>query len=464
MADVEDTAKDSEEATVMNADATGSVPGEDEKTPPVSKAVGGVAPAFPEGGAAAWATVAGAFLIQFAGFGYTTSFGVYEDYYTRIYLSESAPSAISWIGSVNAFIIISGGLLSGRLYDRGYFYQLLWGGSLLQCFSLFMLSLCKPQKLYQIFLAQGLGVGLGSGIVYVPSVSVLSHYFARRRAFAMSIVASGSSLGASLHPIMLNHLLNRPGFGFANAVRASAGTVTGAVLVACLLMRTRLPPPAKGTLPPFWGSLRRYVKDGAYVVATVGMFLFAIGLYFPIFYIQLDAIQHGVSPTFSFYSLVILNASSLVGRLAPAPFLARAGPLGIPVMQGLAMFCCTVLIFSMIALHDVGSVVGIGVVYGFSSGVYITLTPPIIAFLTDNMSELGLRLGISFAFVGIGGLIGPPIHGALLTGTGRYVWWRPAMFAGIVCALGTACFVVVVIIVRRRYLRKMAMERGAEKH
>ncbi|KAJ7433451.1 hypothetical protein B0H11DRAFT_2296850 [Mycena galericulata] len=103
--------------------------------------------------------------------------------------------------SVNAFLLISGGLVAGRLYDRGHFYFLLYGGSALMCFSLFMLSLCKPEQFYQIFLAQALGMGIGVGAVYIPSVAIVSHYFQKRRALAMSIVASGSSLGAVVHPI-----------------------------------------------------------------------------------------------------------------------------------------------------------------------------------------------------------------------------------------------------------------------
>lgn len=76
----------------------------------------------------------------------------------------------SWIGSLNAFLVISGGLIAGRLYDRGYLcvrssfsticsllnldalhsYHLLYGGSLLLAFSLFMLSLAKPNQYYQV--------------------------------------------------------------------------------------------------------------------------------------------------------------------------------------------------------------------------------------------------------------------------------------------------------------------------
>lgn len=59
----------------------------------------------------------------------------------------------------------------------------------------------------------------------------------------MSFVTLGSSLGAIVHPIMLNNLLNGRA-GFAGGVRASAALVSGLLLIACLCMRTRLDPPA----------------------------------------------------------------------------------------------------------------------------------------------------------------------------------------------------------------------------
>jgi len=44
-------------------------------------------------------------------------------------------------------------------------------------------------------LAQGVCVGLGMACFFVPSVSVVPPYFAKKRALAMGIVASGSSIG-----------------------------------------------------------------------------------------------------------------------------------------------------------------------------------------------------------------------------------------------------------------------------
>ncbi|KAJ7122233.1 major facilitator superfamily domain-containing protein [Mycena epipterygia] len=389
-----------EERSVGTISGTLETPGSGPALPRKADSSPDIPPAFPEGGLQAWAVVAGAFLVQFCGFGYTTSFGVYQDFYTRDYLTQSSSSAISWIGSINAFLAISGGLVSGRLYDRGHFYLLLYGGSFLQCFSLFMLSLCKREQFYQIFLAQGLGLGLGTGIIYVPSVAIISHYFQKRRALAMSIVAAGSSLGAVIHPIMLNNTLHTR-LGFPNAVRASAGLLTALLLISCCLMRPRLPPAP--TQPPFWKSLRRFGRDRAYILATTGMLTFALGLYFPLFYLQLDAVKHGINQTFSFYSLVIMNTSSFVGRLAPG-FVARR--FGIINMVAAASGCGAVLIFCMIALRSIASVVVIGVLYGFCAGVFITLLAPLLAVLTEDMGELGLRMGVSFAFMGIGGLIG----------------------------------------------------------
>ncbi|KAJ7876424.1 major facilitator superfamily domain-containing protein [Mycena leptocephala] len=381
-------------------------------------------------GRQAWATVFGAFLIQFCGFGYTTSFGVYQDFYVRDYLSQSSSSAISWIGSINTLLIVSVGLFIGHLYDRGHFHLLLYGGCLIQSFSIFMLSLCQRQQLYQMFLAQGIGMGLGAGIVYIPSVAIISHYFHKRRALALSIVASGSSLGAVIHPIMLNNTLHSS-LGFGTAVRASAGLISGLLLIACLIMRPRLPPTQNA--PEFWQSLRRFGHDTPYVLATLGLTMFSFAFYFPLFFLQLD-------------DLVIMSASSFVGRICPGFF---AHSLGIANMATASAGCGAVFILGMIGLSNIPSVVVLAILYGFCAGVFITTMAPLVAILTEDLTELGLRMGLFFATEGIGGLLGPPINGAL---HGRdFVWWRPALFSGLMGLVGFAFFLATVLTVRHKH-------------
>ncbi|KAG2152588.1 major facilitator superfamily domain-containing protein [Suillus bovinus] len=378
---------------------------------------------FPEGGLAAWATVFGAFLVQFSGYGYATAFGVYQDFYTQHYLTKETSSSISWIGSLNMFLVTSVGLLSGSLYDRGYFYHLMIVGSLLQSFCLFMLSLAKPDQYYQIFLAQGLGSGIAAGLMFVPSTAVVSHYFRRKRTLVLTFVASGSSLGATIHPIMLNNLLNGP-LGFANAVRASAGLISGLLLIACLCMRTRLDPPT--TPVNYIVAAKKCIRDVPFSLMIAGGFLFQTGFYYPMFFFQLDTIKHGIGATFSFYSLVVLNASNCVGRVTSG-FIAAL--TGVPNVTIVATVSCSILNLGLIGLSNLGSAIALGVLYGYFAGLYIGAWVPLMADLTPDLSELGARMGICFCLSGFGSLIGTPISGALLTS--NYTWWIPALFSGV---------------------------------
>ncbi|KAF8557263.1 MFS general substrate transporter [Imleria badia] len=397
---------------------------------------------FPEGGTAAWCMVIGCALVQFCGFGYTTSFGVYQGFYTLHYLTNESTSAISWIGGINAFLASGCGLVAGILYDRGYFYHILVGGSLLQSFALFMLSLAQPGEYYQIFLAQGVGLGIAQGLLYVPTLAVVAHYFHQRRTLAMSLATSGSSLGSIVHPIMLNYLFNRS-VGFANGVRISAAFVSALLLSACLLIRTRLEPPKN---PANYLSIGKgIIHDVPYCIMCAGLLCFCIGFYYPIFYLQLDSIQHRNPETFSFYSLALLNGGSLIGRLSTG-FIAPH--VGVPSLLIISTAACGILILGMIGLNRVPTIVVIGTIYGYFSGVCIALLAPLMTLLTNDISELGARMGIAMAIAGIGSLIGGPIAGALLTS--QYKWWQPSLFSGLIALTGSSLLLLMQLVLTRR--------------
>ncbi|KAG2133318.1 major facilitator superfamily domain-containing protein [Suillus clintonianus] len=351
---------------------------------------------LPDGGFWAWATAFGCFLIQFCGFGYVSSFGVYQDFYTRIYLADLPPSAISWIGALTSFLADNVTLISGPLYDRGWFYQLMIVGSLLQALSLFALSFAKPGQFYLIFMVQGVLSGIGMGLTYGPCMAVISQHFSKRRTLVMSFVASGSPLGAVIHPIMLNYLLNGS-VGFARGVRASAGFVSALLLISCLSMRTRALSTSKPTAS-YSAAARKCSRDVFFILITAGSTLFQIGYYFPIFYMQLDSIKHGINVQFSFYSLVIMNGACVIGRCTAGIIAAYTGTLNFTIASTVA---CSALIISMIALRDVASVVVLGLAYGYFSGVYIALMVPLVTAFTPDLSELGARFGICFAFTGV---------------------------------------------------------------
>lgn len=102
-------------------------------------------------------------------------------------------------------------------------------------------------------------------------MAVLSQYFNKRREQVMTFASSGAYLGAVVHPIMLNNTINGQ-LGFANGVRASAGLVSGLLLIACLSMRTRLPPSKSPT--DFLVVAKKCGRDSAFIFGCFGYVTF----------------------------------------------------------------------------------------------------------------------------------------------------------------------------------------------
>ena len=75
---------------------------------------------------------------------------------------------------------------------------MLYLGNFLVVFGIMMLSL--SEKYWQVFLSQGVCMGLGAGLLYIPSLALVGIWFERRRALAMGIVMSGIAVGTYLVP------------------------------------------------------------------------------------------------------------------------------------------------------------------------------------------------------------------------------------------------------------------------
>lgn len=125
--------------------------------------------------------------------GIVNTFGVYQAFYETRYLASTSPSSISWIGTVQGFLLIVIGVITGPLYDLGYLRTLICVGTTLVVFGMMMTSIAT--EYYQIFLALGICVGLGAGCLFVPSVAIVATYFSTKRAAATGLTAAGGSVG-----------------------------------------------------------------------------------------------------------------------------------------------------------------------------------------------------------------------------------------------------------------------------
>ncbi|KAL1311902.1 hypothetical protein AAFC00_001973 [Neodothiora populina] len=377
-----------------------------------AKAVG-----LPNGGHRAWLQVVGAFVLFFNTWGLMNTFGVYQSYYESGDLFESTSSNISWIGSIQAFLMLLVGAITGPIFDAGHLRFLLCVGTFGIVFGHMMLSLCH--EFWQALLAQGFAIGLGAGFLFIPSFGVISQYFDTWLVTAVGLSVVGSSLGGIIYPIMFNKLLHELGFQWA--VRIIGFMALGMLVIPLFTMQLRTKPPER----------RAIFDKTAFTEPSVFAFMFSgffgyIGLLIPFFYIPFTArAKEYASENLSFYLLPMLNAASIIGRVVPSIAADKIGPLNMLIPTAALN---AVVSYSVIAVDNTAGMIAIAVFYGLTSGTYISLPAAIFVQLTppDRRHLIGTRMGMGFTIMGLGALIGTPVAGAIAGSnnyiTGVYLW------------------------------------------
>ncbi|SCO91259.1 related to monocarboxylate transporter [Fusarium oxysporum] len=382
---------------------------------------------IPNGGLTAWLQVTGSFFLFFNTWGIINSYGVFQTYYETGLLSTSNSSDISWIGSVQSFLIMFVGVITGPIYDAGYFRTLLITGAVLVVVGHMLLSICKSY--WQIMLCQGVCIALGSGTLFVPGVAILPSYFTTRISLAVGIAASGSSLGGVIYPIIFHNLQPRLGFGWT--VRVIGFIALFGLLLSILSMRMRKLLATRRKIID-WTAFR----EPPYMLFTLGIFLAFMGLYVPFYYVQLHAIDRGITNSnLGFYLLPILNAASVFGRIIPNYMADTSGPLN---MMMICAMVSGILVFCLVAITKTSSLIVFCILYGFFSGAFVSLIPPILTLLSPKLGVIGTRMGMCFTIVAVGLLLGTPIAGAILSSHGFNAVW---IYGGVFTLVGSACII-----------------------
>ena len=374
----------------------------------------------PNGGRTAWIQVLCGFFLFFNTFGLLTTFGVFQTYYE----SPSSPfkrssSDISWIGSIQSFLLQFVGIFAGPIYDKGHLRVLLSVGTFGIVFGHMMLSIAS--EYWQVLLAQGFCVGLGMGCLYLPSISILPSYFSTRLGLAIGLASSGSGVGGVIFPIVMQRMIDQ--IGFAWAVRVVGFITLVALSLPVSLMRMRVKPAAARDLID-WSAFADLPFVWFAIATSVGF----MGINaFQIFFAFYAAEQQITTTAFAFNLVSIYNGMSAVGRIIPNAVSDKVGQWNILAPATLA---CSAVYFCAMATHSKGPMIGITLLGGFFLGVLTALPPVCFAILTKDKSKLGTRIGTGFALIAPGVLIGGPGAGGILQRTDPLDWRGLFIFAG----------------------------------
>ncbi|KAJ6552673.1 major facilitator superfamily domain-containing protein, partial [Mycena vulgaris] len=384
---------------------------------------------YPEGGLKAWIVLCGTVSGYFATFGYVNSWGVFQAYYQQQLLHHSTPSEISWIGSIQHAMIFLPALIVGRLFDIGYYRAPFAAGSLLICLCTFLVPQCKVY--WHFMLCQGFGVGIGSGLMISTMLTVVAHWFQRRRGFALGVTCFGGALGSTVQPIILRQLIAKVGFPWA---MRSLGFILAFVLIIANVCIARRLSPVKA--PGGLLGLHAFRSSSALSVFGVCTFVTFLGFFTMPTYISSSAIAFGISPNFAFYLVAIANFSSGVGRVTSGLLGDRFGAMNVmTTMTAIAGGATIAWPFC----RTIPNITGIAILYGFSSGALVVLIVSTVGQM-GGIEDLGRRLGAINTIAGVGMLCGPPISG--LFADSRLGYIAVGYFAGSALLVGASLIFV----------------------
>ncbi|KAH7086873.1 major facilitator superfamily domain-containing protein [Paraphoma chrysanthemicola] len=373
----------------------------------------------PDGGQDAWLQVVGGFVVWMNTLGIVTSYGEFQLFYQVDRLRHRDPTSIAWIGSTHAATMFACGIIAGPLFDKGYFYHCEMVGSIFIVLGPMMTSLCHV--LWQFVLAQGLYIGLQSGLVFIPMLGLITQWFDTQRGIANKLASSGSAVAGIIYPIVFKRL--QKDIGFPWAVRALDFMVLATQLLAIALLRVRFKPTRVRALID-----RSVKKDYAFLMLTLPIITVWAACYVPWNYLSAFAIESRITdPSLGFYIIAIMNASSVLGRLILSAIADKS--VGIVNMCIVLVFVTGVLCFAWMGIHNLAGLIVFAVVIGFIGGGVLTLASLIPVCFTPDPEYIGTRLGMCMLLGGLCLLWGTPVAGSLIDESRSYT--RLEIYAGV---------------------------------
>ncbi|XP_042363764.1 monocarboxylate transporter 7-like [Plectropomus leopardus] len=148
-----------------------------------------VYPEAPDGGWG-WVVAIAFFLVEVFTYGTIKSFGIFlQDLMAEF---GETNSRVSWIVSICVFVMTFNGPLSSVMTNRFGFQLVVMLGGLLIASGTIATSFTS--SINQMYITYGLVAGLGYCMTFLPTVTILSHYFNRRRSLVTAVASTGESL------------------------------------------------------------------------------------------------------------------------------------------------------------------------------------------------------------------------------------------------------------------------------
>jgi MFS transporter, OFA family, oxalate/formate antiporter len=359
-----------------------------------------------------WFVVAGAFAVTFVGFGCTYSFSAFIESLQRDF--GASRGSVSLVFALAGFLYFSVGSISGPLADRFGSRRLALIGMILIGTGLAIASVA--QNLLEVYAAYGLGIGLGVGCSYVPSVGVVPRWFARRRGFASGIASSGIGFGTLIVPPLAALLITHVGWRETYLIVGVVAVIAGSGMALLIENDPRdrgLGPDGDPPQDPSLSlrapgaSIKEALRSRQFIGLYAACLFCAFGVFVPFVHLVPYATDHDIAPASAALLVSAIGIGSALGRFflgGLADRLGREVSL-VAVFAGMAL-----ALFAWAMSTSFWPLAGFAFVFGTAYGGWVALLPAVVMDYFGGRNVSGL-IGILYTSAAFGTLIGPAAAG-----------------------------------------------------
>jgi MFS family permease len=289
-------------------------------------------------------------------------------------------------------------------------------------------------SLAALYATYSIGIGLGVGLTYVPSVGAVQPWFGAKRAFASGLAIAGIGAGNIAGPLLAAWWIGL--FGWRGAYVALAGFVFVLGTAAALALR---PHAAESAAARTGVELRAALGTTPFWLLYASLVLTCVGLFVPMVHLGPYAQDAGYSAAQGVTLVSLIGLGSLLGRFTVggiADWFGRAASLAVMYagLGALLLVWWASSAWWLLALF--------ALLFGMCYGGYVALLPTIVMDLYGGRSVSGI-IGCLYTGAGVGTLFGPWLAGVAYDAFGTYN--VPILAAAALSFLAAFCAVPLVL-------------------
>ena len=356
-----------------------------------------------------WVVVAAAFTLMFVGFGAAYSFAAFFTAFEAEF--GASRGHIALVFSVAAFIWFASGAPGGVLSDRYGARRVTLAG--VACLVAALAIASVAGSITTLYLTYSIGVGIGVGLLYVPSVGAVQPWFGANRALASGLAVAGIGAGNIAGPLLAEWWIVQLGWRGAYVALSLFSLVLGGA--AAFAIRSR---PVEHAAPRPGTTLRLALRSPQFWLLYASLVLSCIGIFVPMVHLGPFAQDAGFSAAQGVTLVSLIGLGSLLGRFTIGGFADRLGRIASLTLSYVGL---GIMLLVWLGGSGYWVLALFAVVFGMCYGAAVALLPTIVMDLYGARAVSAI-IGFLYTGAGVGTLLGPWLAGVAFDTLGSYRW------------------------------------------